>query len=472
MTNYLPAYHFTSPTGKDCFPFDPNGAIFWKGRYHLGYILGNHFERENYYWWGHVSSADLVNWKRHPPMLSPGDPDEGIFSGNAFVDKRGRVAIHYYGFNAGNCIAVNDGDDELNSFVKLSANPVMKEPAWDPFGWLEGDVYYSISGSKEGSSVPTLYRCTDDDQLEWTLVGDFLSHDMPDVEPDEDISCPDMFQLGDKLVLLCISHKHGARYYFGRFENEQFHPEEHFRMNWPGGTCFAPETLLDDRDRRIFWAWAFGGSPSDEIGSPSSMTLPRVLSIGEDGRMRIEPVEEIDSLRRDHRRFEPGPVDPGTEVGLDEIRGDCMELRVAIDPQEAARCGVLVRCSPDGQEQTAIAYDAQQKILRIDVDKSSLDRSRMPKAFVMDWDEIIGDADNPVLSAQEAPFELRPGEALDLRIYLDRSVLEVYANGRQCLTQRIYPTLEDSLGVRLFSDGGTAAFTSIDAWEMAPIVVR
>jgi beta-fructofuranosidase len=51
-------------------------------------------------------------------------------------------------------------------------------------------------------------------------------------------------------------------------------------------------------------------------------------------------------------------------------------------------------------------------------------------------------------------------------------MLEVFANGRQCLTQRIYPTREDSLGVRLFSLGGAASFPSIDVWDMAPIVVR
>lgn len=186
---------FTSPTGKDCDPFDPNGAIFWQGRYHLGYIIGNQNECKRHFWWGHVSSTDLVNWRLHPPMLGPypGDPDEGIFSGN--------------GLNAGNCIAAISGS--LPS--RKSRKP----------------------------SPPVLYKCTDDDQSDWTLVGDFLSHDMPEVESDEDISCPDLFSLGDRRVLLCMSHKRGARYYLGRFEDEQFHPEDHFRMNWPGGACLA-----------------------------------------------------------------------------------------------------------------------------------------------------------------------------------------------------------------------------------------
>jgi beta-fructofuranosidase len=455
----MPRYHFTSPTGIDCDPFDPNGAIYWKGRYHLGYIHGNYNECRKHFWWGHASSTDLIHWRCHPPMLSPnpGDPDDGIFSGNAFVDKLGRVILHYHGVNAGNCIAINE-DDDLIHFRKLRANPVMKDPGWDPYGWLEGDTYYSISGSlPAGTRSASLYKCTNDDHTEWHLLGDLLSHDLPGVEADEDISCPDLFTLGDKRVLLCISHKRGARYYFGRFENEQFHPEQHFRMNWPGGSCSAPETLLDDRGRRIFWAWA--------DGSPSSMTLPRVLSLGEDGLMRIEPAEELDALRLNHRRFEGMRIAPGADVALDAVSGDCIELRVIIDPQGAAQCGVKVRCSPDGREETAIAYDAHSKALRIDFANSSLDETGRP-SFV----DFEGGDNNPYVTAQEPPFALKPGEALEMRIYLDRSMLEVFANGRQCLTQRIYPTLEESVGVSLFSIGGETAVAAVDAWDMAATV--
>ena len=74
---------------------------------------------------------------------------------------------------------------------------------------------------------------------------------------------------------------------------------------------------------------------------------------------------------------------------------------------------------------------------------------------------------NPAVQAQEAPFILRPGETLKLRIFLDRSMLEVFANGRQCVTQRIYPTRADSLGVSLFARGGSALCRSVEAWDMA-----
>jgi len=56
------------------------------------------------------------------------------------------------------------------------------------------------------------------------------------------------------------------------------------------------------------------------------------------------------------------------------------------------------------------------------------------------------------------------------RVFLDHSVLEVFANGRQCVTQRIYPTGEESLGIALRAEGGEATVTTLDAWEMSPTV--
>jgi beta-fructofuranosidase len=62
---------------------------------------------------------------------------------------------------------------------------------------------------------------------------------------------------------------------------------------------------------------------------------------------------------------------------------------------------------------------------------------------------------------------LAPGEPLRLHIFLDRSLLEVFANGRQCLTQRLWPTRPDALGVSLFSRGGPAEVKSLQAWDIA-----
>ncbi len=60
---HRPTYHFTPPWA---WMNDVNGAIFWRGRYHIFY----QHNPEGGYWkwmqWGHASSIDLVHWVHHP----------------------------------------------------------------------------------------------------------------------------------------------------------------------------------------------------------------------------------------------------------------------------------------------------------------------------------------------------------------------------------------------------------------------
>jgi len=74
------------------------------------------------------------------------------------------------------------------------------------------------------------------------------------------------------------------------------------------------------------------------------------------------------------------------------------------------------------------------------------------------------------VAVQTAPLALGPEEPLRLRVFLDRSILEVFANGRQCVTQRFYPSRPDSLNVRLFARGGAANVVRVEAWQMGPAV--
>ena len=67
------------------------------------------------------------------------------------------------------------------------------------------------------------------------------------------------------------------------------------------------------------------------------------------------------------------------------------------------------------------------------------------------------------------PLQLEEDELLRLHVFVDRSILEVFANGRLCLTSRIYPTRSDSTGIGLFAAGGPAMLRSMEVWSMNPI---
>jgi sucrose-6-phosphate hydrolase SacC (GH32 family) len=198
------------------------------------------------------------------------------------------------------------------------------------------------------------------------------------------------------------------------------------------------------------------------------MTVPRILSPGSDGSLRIEPVPELEALRMRHRAHRDVDLAAGSELNLDDLCGDCLELAVRIAPEHAGAVGVALRCSPDGEERTAVLHDPTAGKLKVDVSRSTLDESiSYPHYRNQPALERLPE-EARLVSAQAAPFDLAAGEALELRIFLDRSVLEVFANGRQCITQRIYPSRAGSLGVRVFSLGAAARVDSIQAWDMAP----
>jgi sucrose-6-phosphate hydrolase SacC (GH32 family) len=473
---HAPRYHFIAPEGN-ALPFDPNGAIYWKGTYHLFYIFQDPELPHGGHCWGHASSVDLLHWKFHPAALVPtsDDPEKGIFSGNAFVSKEGIPTLAYYGIGAGICLAQST-DEDLNGWTKLNENPVIREPkegdsgwgvynVFDPHVWVEGDSYYAILGGnvKPDEIRDTAYLFQSQDLVHWEYCRPFYSPNPDWTDPLEDCACPDFFKLGNRHVLSCISHARGARYYLGQYRNGTFTPEEHHRMNWPGGVCFAPESLLDGRQRRVFWAWVMDQRKGDNVLNKELgvMSMPRVLSLDSGGQLMIEPPEEFESLRRNERRRDSLTVDPGQDLQLEEVNGDSLELALEVDIPGDAVFGVRLRATPDGEERTTIFLDTSTRTLCVDTSESTL-RYDIFQSFPI----MRTDAREDV-RVQAAPFDLEPEERLQLRVFLDRSILEVYANGRQCVTQRVYPTRADSLGVSLFSRRATVSVLSFRAWDMA-----
>ena len=184
------------------------------------------------------------------------------------------------------------------------------------------------------------------------------------------------------------------------------------------------------------------------------------------GSLRIEPVPELERLRTTHHHQETMHLNADTERNIEVVDGDCLELKVEIDPQDASEFGVKVRRSPDREEETAIVYSSTAEQVRIDLLKSTLDDEvKYPRLTPRDED-----GGERYTNLQKAPFILAEGEPLKLHIFLDKSVMEVFVNSRLCLTQRIYPTRADSLGVSLFANGGEATLNSLDAWTMTPTV--
>jgi sucrose-6-phosphate hydrolase SacC (GH32 family) len=336
---HRPGYHFVNPEGI-ASPFDPNGAIYWKGRYHLFYIFQDDRSGIKMDHWGHISSTDLFHWRHHPTNLL-----DGMYSGNCFINSDGVPTICYHQKGQGNAMAVAL-DDELNEWKKLDTNPITpktqegdehhgKYRSWDPHGWLEEDTYYAIFGGQRPAiaKAPTLGG-------EWQYVGDLFAHGVEGVSLEEDVSCPDLFKLGDKDVLLCISHDLGCRYYVGEWKDEQFYPEAHEKMSWVDHSFFAPESLIDDKGRRIMWAWILDAPEFGvewEQGWSGILSMPRVLSMGDDGRLRIDVPEEIEALRYGAFKKRNIAVQSGADMVIDDLGSNSLELSIEMERGVAVR---------------------------------------------------------------------------------------------------------------------------------------
>ncbi|MBT4611511.1 MAG: hypothetical protein HOC05_15820, partial [Gemmatimonadetes bacterium] len=162
-------------------------------------------------------------------------------------------------------------------------------------------------------------------------------------------------------------------------------------------------------------------------------------------------VAELQALRQDHEQLVNVDVAADTEVPVPRARGDCLELCLEVEPGGATEFGLKVRCAPDGSEETIVSLTSEPSSIQIDYRRASL------------RDDLTYQDETRI---QAAPFDFKQGEHIRLRVFLDRSVLEVFAGDRRYMAQRIYPTSPEAVEVRLFSRGGHTLFKRLSVWKM------
>jgi sucrose-6-phosphate hydrolase SacC (GH32 family) len=422
-------YHLLHPGPGGAMPGDPNCAFYWKGVYHLHYI----YNHKDGFAFAHVSSKDLVHWKWHPTTLFPRFTGHGMFSGTGFITKEGKPAIIYHGQGSGRNQLAFALDDQLEKWTKpvpiIPKDVSGEEPKfnnWDPDCWLNGDTYYALSGGGN----PSLMKSSD--LKDWKFLGPLLSDDYPPnigMPKGEDISCANMFKIGNKWMLLCISHGLGCRYYLGDFKDEKYLPEFQAMMSWNGNNYFAPESVLTKDGRRVMWAWLLN-LPVAPCGIQS---LPRELELPADGVLRIRPLRELEALRYDQKQEDGITVKCDAVQRLKEISGNTLELEVIIKSPAAKEFGLDVLCDKNGENGVRVAYIPESKTLR------------------------VGNVN--------APFALKEGEDLTLRVFIDKNLVEVFANDRQAAVSAT-KFMPENLTVSLFSKGGDVAVEKVTSWKM------
>ena len=359
---HRPRFHFTA---RENWHNDPNGLVYYEGRWHLFF----QHNPESTLWgnmtWGHAVSEDLVHWRQLDHALYP-DELGTMFSGSAVVDWEGtagfgKQALLVFYTAAGQhvdpdqpytqCLAVStDGGD---SWEKCDRNPIV--------GWFEAHNRDPkvIWHAPTGRWIMILYLADDrycllrsQDAKTWERFQDLTLAG--------DSECPDFFPLSDddgneRWVFWGAS----GTYVVGEFDGDAFAASTDVQQCEQGSNGYAAQTYSDTPDgRRIQISWMAGGQ-YPEMPFNQQMSFPVELKLRGSGagvRLTRWPIEEIHSLRRHTCAVASTHVADG-ERWAPACAGTLFDVSFELTAGSAAAMDLVVRGQP-------LVFDFSESVVR------------------------------------------------------------------------------------------------------------
>ena len=400
---------------------DPNGLIFYRGKYHLFFQYNPEGDQWGNMSWGHATSTNLYEWQEHPVAI-PYTPTHGIFSGSAVVDYFNTTGFGSLENPAMVAIFTDhqhDGSHQSQSLAysldngmtwqRYEGNPVldleMKNFRDPKVSWNTVNEAWVMSVVKPEEFTVAFYQSSD--LKSWELLSEFTNKNGTDGVWE----CPDLFPLpvnnnpaDIKWVLFVsvnpggVTGGSGTHYFIGDWNGKEFIADDR-TTRWLdyGRDNYAGVTFNDVPDnRRVYIAWMNNWGYAKEIpANPArgSMTIPRELS--------LVTVDEKVSLLQN----------PVTEINESKIYDE----RFIITPT-TTKSGI--RFTREDGASFDIGYDSERKEIYIDRTNA--------------WFEINS------TSVHTAPF--MAAEPFEIRVITDNGSVEVFVDGgRLALTDLISP---------------------------------
>ena len=495
-SKWYPVYHVAPPVG---WLNDPNGFSYYKGEYHIFYQHHPYSVNWGPMHWGHSTSKDLFHWTHQPIAIAPGAFTEGkewydwdgCFSGCG-IEFEGKLWLMYTsqqfnrtadggvdnGSNSSNPSAYNPSgssgggnvterqcfaysEDGIN-FTKYEKNPVIDIPNdhpiianidfRDPKIWTHDGKYYCAIGNRiHDRSRTQIVLFESENFFDWKFKS-VAAISKPDYSEGTMWECPGFAHFGDKYVMIIspqhvppkghLFHNiHQAGYMIGElnYDTGVFDHGEFFTFDY--GFDFYATTMIKNPEGRYFiiaWMAAWQSPfPEQEDGWATMLTIPRELKFI-DGKLYTVPPKELEAMRDEGVHYKNLSVDKATK--LDGVKGAVGELLVEIDTKKSKKFQLELRSN--GEEKTILSYDEETKVMSLNRDKSGRDLSGTRE------------------------FDLTPFETLKLRIYLDKSSIEIFVNdGEFVTTTRVYPK-EDSTDIVFVPQAETLELLAVDYYNL------
>lgn len=472
---YRPAYHHTPLYG---WMNDPNGMFYKDGRWHLYYQWNPYGSKWQNMTWGHSSSADLVRWEHHPAAIEANGLGT-VFSGSSVVDSantagfgRDAVVALYTSADVNQTQSLAHSSDGGMTFEIYPGNPVLtlESEARDPNMFWDADNGRWVMSLAHALDHEMLFF-TSPDLKEWTLQGSFGKG----IGAQDGVwECPDLFRLKvdgsdeEKWVLVCNINPGGpfggsaTQYFTGDFDGKTFiadtDAEGVIPTKWMdyGKDHYATVSWSDVPDnRRVLIGWMSNWQYAGEVPTMqyrSANTLPREAGLfrAPDGQLYLSssPVAELAALRDKPSvsvRNKPAGGN-GRNFPLPGSNGGACEILLDIDSRKAGSVDITI--SNNDGESALLCYDAKAHTLSFDRRRSGL------TDFSQDFPTVT-----------TAPTFETNGK-LSLRIFIDRSSIEVFGNGgKTVMTNLVFPTVPYS-SVSVSAKGGNARIENLKIYPI------
>ncbi|WP_412520508.1 glycoside hydrolase family 32 protein [Staphylococcus simulans] len=427
-------YHIQPVTG---LLNDPNGFIYFKGKYHLFYQWFPLGPVHGLKYWYHVESEDLIHFENKGPVIYPDTTydSHGAYSGSSI-----QIDHHLYVFYTGNHRTKaweripNQMVAKLNDDIEVVAKqPIIEgvpqgytEHFRDPKVWQEDEHYYFVIGAQTTEQTGRALIYQGDTSLNFHLLGEI---DTGLSEFGYMWECPDLFKLDDKDVLIfCpqgiepdgihFQNIYQSGYIIGDFSLETLEMKHDGFMELDHGFDFyAPQTTLSKEGERVLIGW-MGlpdiNYPTDQYDWAHCLTLPRVLNIKDDTliqkvhpdveKLRVCSYEAICEVNQD-------------STMIDLIHPERSEVDISIVENEADELSVVF--SNQSDEAVKISYEKYTGALMLDRSQSGT---------------LPSNQDNQTRTVKlNQPLQ-------SLRIFIDTSSMEIFINeGTHVMTTRLFP---------------------------------
>jgi len=402
-----PRYHFCCPYG---WMNDPNGLCFHEGRYHLFYQWNPYGDEWGSIHWGHAQSRDLISWQHLPPAIVP-DPENGhehCFSGSIYFREKGAPVIFYTAIGPRMTARESarqraaESDQMLIKWEKIPDSKLRIEiptgievREWrDPFAFSFGGRHYLLFGSiipgpLRNRAAVLLYESDDSEALRWNFKSVLFDREEAGWDM---IECPGLRRINGRWILV-FSAKGRTEYHTGHFDPAcgRFTADA-------GGfldeSCdfYAASLYPDKNDDLIAIGW-IRNFPAGR-GWNGSLSIPRRISLDEQGRLMQKPAAVSGELPRHALdRTSPSVATASAEF----------EIRAHFPASGTVSEKILI--TPAGNESGPI--------------------------------ELVVTDNEISLGPRAAAWQRETGEDVDIVLFADRTVIELFVNSRCCITMTL-----------------------------------